>query len=86
MSGASGRRRRRWTSWSRVSRPLQDRLEGQPEPVRRIAWSAQRRLCGRYRRLLRAGKKPQVATTAIAREMLGLVWAIAREVPPRAEA
>ncbi len=77
-----------WTyRWpARVSRTLQDRLEGQPESVRRIAWSAQRRLCSRYRRLLRAGKKPQVATTAIAREMLGFVWAIAREVPPRADA
>lgn len=77
-----------WTyRWpARVSRTLQDRLEGQPEPVRRLAWSGQRRLCGRYRRLLRAGKKPQVVTTAIAREMLGFIWAIAREVPPRADA
>jgi len=77
-----------WTyRWpARVSRTLQDRLEGQPEPVRRIAWDAQRRLCGRYRRLMRAGKKSPVAATAIAREMLGFVWAIAREVPPRADA
>lgn len=71
----------RWPA--RVSRTLQDRLAGQPEPVRRIAWSAQRRLCGRYRRLIRTGKKPQVAATAIARELLGFAWAIARHVPPR---
>ena len=72
----------RWPA--RVSRTLQDRLDGQPEHVRRIAWSAQSRLCRRYRRLVRGGKKPQVAVTAIAREMLGFAWAIAQHVPPRA--
>ena len=52
-----------------------------PETVREIAWKAQLRLCARYRRL--AVSKPlQVVVTAIAREMLGFVWAIAREVHP----
>ena len=45
-----------------------------------IAWKAQVRLCGRYRKLLAGGKKSQVAVTAIARELLGFVWAIARSV------
>ena len=74
----------RWPA--RVSRALQDRLEGQLEPVRRITWSGQRRPCGRGRRLIRAGKKPQVVTAAIAREMLGFAWAIAGHVMPRASA
>jgi transposase len=74
-----------WTyRWpARVSRALADRNAGQPEPVRRIAWDGQRRLCARYRRLSRTGKKPQVVATAIARELLGFAWAIARHVPPR---
>lgn len=42
-----------------------------------IGWKAQRRLCGRYRSLLIAGKPKQVAITAVGRELLGFVWAIA---------
>jgi transposase len=43
-----------------------------------IAWKAQMRLCGRYRKLIARGKKSQIAVTAVARELLGFVWAIAR--------
>jgi transposase len=47
-----------------------------------IAWKAQLRLTSRFRRLVARGKaKPKVAT-AIARELTGFVWAIAREVSP----
>jgi hypothetical protein len=45
-----------------------------------IGWKAQRRLCGRYRSLLSAGKPKQVAITAVGRELLGFVWAIAVHV------
>ena len=38
------------------------------------------RLCTRYRRLARSGKPANVVTTAIARELSGFVWAIARQV------
>jgi hypothetical protein len=38
------------------------------------------RLCGRYRRLVAKGKPRVVVTTAIAREMIGFIWAIARQV------
>ena len=65
---------------ARVSRKLYDRNETVSAPVRDIAWKAQQRLCGRYRRLVAAGKPRVVVTTAIAREMTGFVWAIAREV------
>jgi transposase len=68
---------------ARVGPTLHERLEGRPSIVRSIAWKAHVRLCGRYRRLRRASKKPQVAATAIARERLGFAWAIARQVPPR---
>ena len=48
--------------------------------VRDIAWKAQVRLNGRYRRLTGRGKRTQVAVTAVARELLGFVWAIATRV------
>jgi transposase len=51
------------------------------EPVQEIAWKAQVRLCKRYRRMVARGKKPNVVVTAIARETLAFLWAIAREVP-----
>jgi transposase len=37
-------------------------------------------LCRRYRALARAGKLPTVITAAIARELVGFIWAIAKEV------
>lgn len=46
-------------------------------PVKEIAAAAQRRLCSRYRSLLGKGKSRQLTTTAIARELLGFIWAIA---------
>jgi len=67
---------------ARVSRALQARQAGLPERVRQIAWQAQVRLCGRFRRLRARGKPQQVVVTAIAREMAAFLWAIAREVPP----
>jgi transposase len=49
-----------------------------PQYALDIAWKAQVRLCGRYRRLIARGKRSQIAVTAVARELLGFVWAIAR--------
>jgi transposase len=66
---------------ARVGRALAERQEALPETVRDIAWKAQVRLCGRFRRLQAAGKSKQVIVTAIAREMAAFLWAIAREVP-----
>jgi transposase len=71
---------------ARVSRPLEVRLEGLPAIVRAIAWKAQLRLCARYRRLMAAGKRQTLVTTAIAREMAAFLWAIGQEVEPRAAA
>jgi len=66
---------------ARVSRELRLRQEAQPRPIREIAWKAQLRLCTRYRKLTRAGKPANVVTAAIARELTGFLWAIARQVP-----
>jgi transposase len=69
---------------ARVSRELLLRQEEQPKPIREIAWKAQLRLCTRYRKLARSGKPANVVTAAIARELAGFIWAIARRVPPAA--
>jgi len=50
--------------------------------IRDIAWKGQIRLCSRYRRLVAAGKPKVVVTTAIAREMVGFIWAIAGITQP----
>ena len=63
-----------------VSRKLHDRLEALPKAIRDIAWKGQLRMCQRYRHLVAAGKAKVVVTTAIAREMVGFIWAIARAV------
>jgi transposase len=66
---------------AKVSRHLQLRLEKQPKVIQDISWKAQVRLCKRYRRLVARGKHVNVVTVAIARELAGFMWAIAREVP-----
>ncbi len=69
---------------ARLSPHLQKRQEGLPKAITDIAWKAQRRLHHRYTHLTRVGKKKaQVAVTAVARELSGFVWAIARQTAPR---
>ena len=66
---------------AKVSRHLQLRLEKQPKMIQDISWKAQVRLCQRYRRLVARGKHANVVTVAIARELVGFMWAIAKQVP-----
>jgi transposase len=54
------------------------RMAEAPSLVREIAWKAQTRLTARYRMLIARGKKTTVVCTAIARELVGFMWAIAR--------
>jgi transposase len=68
-------------AWSYRHRPrvgcaLRQRHARQSEAVRAIAWKAQHRLHSRYCRLLGRGKNKQQVVTAVARELLGFVWAI----------
>jgi transposase len=56
---------------------LEKRQQGLDEEIKAIAWKAQWRLCTRYKKLAAKGKnKPQIVT-AIGRELLGFIWAIA---------
>jgi transposase len=69
---------------ARISRELLLRQEGLAKSIRDTAWKAQERPCRRYRKLARAGKPANVVTAAIARELAGFVWAIARQAQPSA--
>ena len=63
----------------RMSKAIRERNERVSAPVRAIAWKAQQRLHKRLGRLLGRGKPAVGAVTAVARELVGFVWAIARE-------
>ena len=60
--------------WMLTRRPDVD------QAIKDIAWKAQLRLNCRYRKLMARGKRSSVATTAVARELLGFVWDIATRV------
>lgn len=55
------------------------RQQGLPESVCEIAWKAQLRLCNKYR-TVSSHKASQVAITAVARELVGFIWAICKEM------
>src|SRR5215813_5720071 len=66
---------------AKVSRHLQLRLEKLPPAIQAISWKAQVRLCQRYRQLLAKGKNANQVVVAIARELVGCMWAMAKRVP-----
>jgi transposase len=55
---------------------LRRRQESISEEAKEIAWKAQRRLHKRYMKLGAAGKGQRKIVTAVARELLGFIWAI----------
>jgi transposase len=61
----------------RVGEKLRKRHEGVPAEITEIAWKAQNRLHKRYMQLTMAGKNPGKVITAVGRELLGFIWAIA---------
>ena len=65
---------------ARVTPIIRLRHVGVSKSITDISWKAQTRLCERYRALLRKGKKPVVAIAAVARELVGFIWAVARVV------
>lgn len=68
---------------ARKTAHLRRKAAAAPMAVQAIAWAAQKRLCARYRHLIRAGKVRNQATTAVARELAGFIWAIACEIGGR---
>jgi transposase len=88
MGNAVVRRALIEAAWSyrfpaKLSYKIRQRSAELPEPIRAKAWKAQTRLCGRMRHLHRQGKNDNKALAAVARELTGFVWAIARMVEPK---
>jgi transposase len=72
------------SSWSYRHRPavrgaLRKRQEGQDKAVCNIAWKAQHRLHERYRRMSATDKPKPKVICAVARELLGFIWAVGVE-------
>jgi transposase len=69
------------SAWSCRHRPaigarLRRRQEGLPAEITEIAWKAQNRLHKRYVKLMARGKEQRKTMTAVARELMGFIWAI----------
>lgn len=72
------------SAWSYRYKPalkgeIRRRQNGQSPRVQDIAWRAQDRLHRKYFRMISRGKPHNVALIAVARELLGFIWAIACE-------
>jgi hypothetical protein len=65
---------------AKVGRHLQLRLEQRPKAIQDLSWKAQVSRCTRYRCLLAHGKHANQVVVAIARELVGFMWAIANQV------
>jgi transposase len=77
-------------AWSYHHRPatsvdLKRRQAGQPPAVIAHAWKAQQRLHARYTHLAYR-KQPQIAAVAVARELVGFLWAAMQDCPVSPEA
>jgi len=69
-------------AWAYQRRPwvggfLHKRQQGLEPEVKEIAWKAQQRLHSRYTKLSARGKNKNQVVTAVGRELLGFIWAIA---------
>jgi len=71
---------------ARLSKRVAERREHVPPAVFARAWRAQVRLHHRHRTLTANGKRPTVATVAVARELCGFIWAAMTDQPLREEA
>lgn len=63
-----------------VRRALRERLTGLSPGIEAISWKAQVRLHKKYKAMMRQGRHPGVIAAAVARELVGFVWDIAREL------
>jgi transposase len=72
-------------AWAYRYRPaigpeLRSRQQCLSPAIRELSWKAQHRLHSRYTKLVLAGKHRNVAVIAVARELLGFIWAVGKEV------
>jgi transposase len=78
-------------AWAYQHRPwvggaLLKRQQGLDQEIKDIAWKAQWRLHTRYKKLSARGKNKNQVVTAIGRELLGFIWAIAVRTETRGAA
>jgi transposase len=66
---------------ARIGAQMLLRQQHLPPTLREISWRAQLRLCQRYRRFAARGIHQNRACVAIARELTGFIWDMARHVP-----
>jgi transposase len=64
-----------------LTRAREAAINARKDHIQDISWKPQVRLCQRDRRLVSRGQHANVVTVAMARELAGFMWAIAREVP-----
>ena len=81
MEAAWAYQRRPW-----VGGALLKRQQGLDQEVKDLAWKAQWRLHHRYNKLAARGKNKNQIVTAVGRELLGFIWAIAVRTESRASA
>jgi transposase len=78
-------------AWAYQHRPwvgdgLRKRQQGLDPEIKEISWKAQSRLHTRYKKLSARGKNKNQIVTAIGRELLGFIWAIAVRTEARCAA
>jgi transposase len=78
-------------AWAYQRRPwvggaLLKRQQGLDQEIKDLAWKAQWRLHHRYNKLAARGKNKNQIVTAVGRELLGFIWAIAVRTESRASA
>ncbi|MGG3510513.1 IS110 family transposase [Paenibacillus lautus] len=73
------------SAWSYRYKPalqgeLKKRQQGKSPEIQAISWKAQYRLHRKYTKMLSKGKPSGKAVVAVARELSGFIWSIAREL------
>lgn len=76
------------SSWTyrfsaRQTKHIKSKAANASDEARAIAWKAQKRLCGRFRYMIQAGKDSKITAVAIARELLGFIWDIVCHEMPK---
>jgi transposase len=76
------------SAWSyrfaaRQTAHLKRKAANASDEAKAIGWRAQKRLCGRYRSLIQAGKNTKLVCVAIARELIGFIWDIVCQEMPK---
>jgi transposase len=70
-----------YRSPAHVSRHIPRWVAQLPKAIQDISWKAQVRRCQRFRRLIARGTHADQVVVAMARELAGFIWAIAKQVP-----